>query len=98
MSALGKFIKLQATESEMGDQDSSMLSKLGAEASSEIPKKTSVLDNKFDVVTSEPKGGFTEKQGAFDYGLLIAFPIMIGTLGFFLFFPYIAPMLAANSQ
>ena len=45
----------------------------------------------------EAKSGFTETQGAFDYGLLIAFPIMIGTLGFFLFFPYIAPMLASQS-
>ena len=61
-----------------------------------VVPKLSVLDGKFEK-TIEPKSGFTEKQGAFDYGLLIAFPVMIGTLGFFLFFPYLAPIFAGNS-
>ena len=55
-----------------------------------------VYSNSMEEVTA-PKTGFTEEKGAFDIGLLIAFPIMIGTLGFFLFFPYLAPQLAANS-
>ena len=55
-----------------------------------------VYANSMEEVTA-PKTGFTEEKGAFDIGLLIAFPIMIGTLGFFLFFPYLAPQLAANS-
>lgn len=55
-----------------------------------------VYANSMEEVTA-PKTGFTEEKGAFDIGLLIAFPIMIGTLGFFLFFPYVAPQLAANS-
>ena len=59
------------------------------------PPKPSVLDGKFEVV-SKPAAGLTEQKGAFDYGLLIAFPVMIGTLGFFFFFPYIAPQLAAQ--
>ena len=58
------------------------------------PVAKSVLDGKFED-SINPKSGFTEKQGAFDYGLLLAFPVMIATLGFFFFFPFIAPQLAA---
>ena len=55
-----------------------------------------IYSNGMEEITS-PNTGFTEQKGAFDIGLLVAFPIMIGTLGFFLFFPYVAPQLAANS-
>jgi hypothetical protein len=37
-----------------------------------------------------------EKQSGFDIGLLILFPVMIGTLGLFLFFPLIGGELAKN--
>jgi hypothetical protein len=60
-----------------------------------IASTKKIVEKSINVV-SEPKSGLTEQQGAFDYGLLIAFPIMIGTLGFFLFFPYIAPQLAGQ--
>ena len=68
----------------------------GEQSSSVNVPSNPVYSNSMEDTTA-PKTGFTEEKGAFDIGLLIAFPIMIGTLGFFLFFPYIAPQLAANS-
>jgi hypothetical protein len=52
------------------------------------------------VVSAPPKGSSLtpegEKRSGFDVGLLIAFPLMIGTLALFLFFPIIAPQLAGT--
>lgn len=40
----------------------------------------------------------SNESSGFDIGLLIAFPLMIGTLGFFLFFPFIGEILSASSS
>ena len=43
-----------------------------------------------------PVGTGKEGTSGFDVGLLIAFPIIVGTLGFFFLFPILGPQLAAN--
>lgn len=40
----------------------------------------------------------SNESSGFDIGLLIAFPLMIGTLGFFLFFPYVGEILSGASS
>jgi hypothetical protein len=43
-----------------------------------------------------PVGTGKEGTSGFDIGLLIAFPVIVGTLGFFFLFPILGPQLAAN--
>ena len=100
--ALSTMAKLSMTQAKDSDATS-----MPSEQETMEPEKTGqnslangelnpIYSNGMEEITS-PNTGFTEQKGAFDIGLLVAFPIMIGTLGFFLFFPYVAPQLAANS-
>lgn len=43
-----------------------------------------------------PVGTGKEGTSGFDIGLLIAFPIIVGTLGFFFLFPILGPQFAAS--
>ena len=57
-------------------------------------------EKKFEVMETEnasskaPTSSMEEKKSGFDVGLLIAFPLMLGTLFLFLFFPLLAPQFA----
>lgn len=56
-------------------------------------------EQKANVVVPSMSGGSgkeTEKAGLFDWGLIIAFPVIVGTLAFFLFFPIFKDQLAAT--
>ena len=56
----------------------------------EIENKKPLSKNKS---LNPPQLSASEKTG-FDYGLLVAFPLMIGSLAFFLFFPTLGPILS----
>jgi hypothetical protein len=87
-------LRMSDSEPQVPKQDSEQAEESSSTNAASNPNP--VYSNSMEEVVN-PKTGFTEEKGAFDIGLLIAFPIMVGTLGFFLFFPYIAPQLAANS-
>ena len=55
------------------------------------PAKTSPVNNNPIALSSSEATGF-------DFGLLIAFPIMIGTLGLFFVFPFIGESLSQGSN
>lgn len=68
--------------------------------------KQPTMTNTSTISSTKPTAGKEEDKGpiklssgtgiVFDAGLIIAFPIILGTLFFFLFFPIIAPQIAPN--
>ena len=64
-----------------------------------IEQPKSILPVVFSATVEAPKQDLTKLSvgtDGFDVGLLIAFPIIVATLGFFFLFPLIGPQLAAT--
>lgn len=61
-----------------------------AEGVVEVGKAVAVTNDLPNVALSSAGGG------AFDAGLLIAFPVIVGTLFLFFVFPFVGPQLAQN--
>lgn len=64
---------------------------------SQEKKVAAVVEGKAVTTVPLTSTSLTEGEtGAFDFGLLLAFPVIIGTLALFFVFPLIKDQLAAN--
>ena len=69
----------------------------GKEPSSNSPSTAVVPSQMAKTAGNTPASGMTSaNSGAFDFGLLLAFPVIVGTLGLFFVFPLIKDQIALN--
>ena len=65
-------------------------------ATSPVPVSIPVVASTPSSPSSSIEGMSSSENKAFDAGLLIAFPVIVATLGFFFFFPFLRENLASS--
>lgn len=87
-------IDLDSAEIEVGSSSAAQRKALEPSLTKPVPPSAP----KSNQGSSNPIALSSSEATGFDYGLLVAFPVMIGTLGFFFLFPFIGETLSQGVE